>query len=65
MAATLPLVNSPIGTAGMLGGQMADIQAEGRDVSRDEIVDIHRRKTGALIVASLRLGGVPVLGYDV
>lgn len=47
-----------IGTAGMLGGQMADIQAEGRDVSRDEIVDIHRRKTGALIRCSVRVGAI-------
>ncbi|MEW6412164.1 MAG: polyprenyl synthetase family protein [Candidatus Zixiibacteriota bacterium] len=47
-----------IGTAGMLGGQMADIEAEGRVVSQDEIIDIHRRKTGALIRSSVRIGAI-------
>jgi geranylgeranyl diphosphate synthase type II len=32
------------GTAGMLGGQIADIEAEGRQVSRSEIEHIHRLK---------------------
>ncbi len=47
-----------IGTAGMLGGQMADIEAEGRTVSKDEIVNIHSRKTGALICSSVRIGAL-------
>jgi len=47
-----------IGTAGMLGGQMADIEAEKREVSRDEIIHIHRRKTGALICCSVRVGAI-------
>ncbi|UCD63555.1 MAG: polyprenyl synthetase family protein [Candidatus Zixiibacteriota bacterium] len=47
-----------IGTDGMLGGQVADIQAEGRDVDREEIIDIHRRKTGALIRCSVRVGAI-------
>jgi geranylgeranyl diphosphate synthase type II len=45
-----------IGTAGMIGGQMADIEAEGREVSREEVTNIHRRKTGALITCSVRVG---------
>jgi len=47
-----------IGTDGMLGGQMADIEAEGHEVSRDEIIEIHRRKTGALIRCSVRVGAI-------
>ncbi len=47
-----------IGTEGMLGGQMADIEAEGHEVSRDEIIEIHRRKTGALIRCSVRVGAI-------
>jgi geranylgeranyl diphosphate synthase type II len=47
-----------IGTRGMLGGQMADVEAEGRRVSREEVVDIHRRKTGALIRGSVRIGAI-------
>ncbi len=53
-----------IGTEGMLGGQMADIQAEGREVSRDEVANIHRRKTGALIRCSVRVGAI-LAGADV
>ncbi len=47
-----------IGTEGMLGGQMADIEAEGREVTRDEVINIHRRKTGALIRCSVRVGAI-------
>lgn len=47
-----------IGTEGMLGGQMADIEAEGKDVLRQEITEIHRRKTGALIRCSVRIGAI-------
>lgn len=47
-----------VGTSGMLGGQMADIEAEGREVTREEIAEIHRRKTAALIAASVRIGAM-------
>jgi geranylgeranyl diphosphate synthase type II len=47
-----------IGTEGMLGGQMADVQAEGRRVSREEVIGIHRRKTGALIRGAVRIGAI-------
>ncbi len=47
-----------IGTLGMLGGQMADIQAEGQPVTREDVINIHRRKTGALIRCSVRLGAI-------
>lgn len=46
------------GTSGMLGGQMADIEAEGRQVSRVEIENIHRLKTAALIRGSVRIGAM-------
>ncbi len=45
------------GPAGMVGGQMADLEAEGRDDPTLEALEaIHRRKTGALLRASLRMG---------
>ncbi len=47
-----------VGTSGMLGGQMADIEAEGREVTREEIAEIHRCKTAALIAASVRIGAI-------
>ncbi len=47
-----------LGTEGMIGGQMADVEAEGREVTKDEIVRIHQRKTGALIRCSVRTGAI-------
>ncbi|NIR42599.1 MAG: polyprenyl synthetase family protein [Gemmatimonadetes bacterium] len=44
------------GPVGMVGGQVLDLIAEGRSVSGEELAEIHRRKTGALIRASALLG---------
>src|SRR5216684_5473672 len=45
------------GMAGMVGGQVADLEAEGRTVaSLDELESIHRRKTGALLASGLTMG---------
>ena len=50
------------GAAGMVGGQVLDLAAEGRIEAADRVEtaahleNIHRRKTGALFRASLRLG---------
>ena len=45
------------GMAGMVGGQVADLEAEGRTVaSLEELEGIHRRKTGALLASSLTMG---------
>jgi geranylgeranyl pyrophosphate synthase len=45
------------GPTGMVGGQALDLIAEGRSVTREELGEIHQRKTGALIRASALLGG--------
>ena len=47
-----------IGTYGMLGGQMADIDAEGKETSLDDILFIHKHKTAALIRSSVRIGAI-------
>jgi len=54
------LVADAVGTAGMIGGQVFDLQHEGavRGADADSLERIHRLKTGALIEASTRLGGV-------
>lgn len=49
-------VSRAIGTRGMIGGQVADVQAEGRSVTLAEVEGIHRRKTAALITASIKIG---------
>ncbi|MEO7502000.1 MAG: polyprenyl synthetase family protein [Gemmatimonadaceae bacterium] len=46
------------GAGGMIGGQLADLDAEGADLSREELDLIHSAKTGALIAASLEIGGL-------
>jgi geranylgeranyl diphosphate synthase, type II len=47
------------GPAGMVGGQFADLEAEGSSNSTLEALEaIHRRKTGALLRASLRIGAL-------
>ena len=43
---------------GMIGGQMADIENEGRQVDAHTLEQIHRCKTGALIAASVAVGGI-------
>jgi geranylgeranyl diphosphate synthase type II len=47
-----------IGTSGMLAGQMADMEAEGRQLSEEEIRFIHTRKTGKLIRGTVRIGAI-------
>jgi farnesyl diphosphate synthase len=44
------------GSLGMAGGQAIDLEAVGRMLSREQLEDMHRRKTGALLAASVRLG---------
>jgi geranylgeranyl diphosphate synthase, type II len=50
------------GAAGMVGGQVLDLGAEGKmpmtgpPRTADDLEGIHRRKTGALFMAALRLG---------
>ena len=46
------------GASGMIGGQLHDLEAEGRALRLHELEQVHRMKTGALIVASVRLGGL-------
>ena len=47
-----------VGVAGMVAGQCLDLSAEGQDVSREHLEEIHRLKTGALLETSLRLGAI-------
>src|SRR3989442_12119139 len=46
------------GTDGMVGGQVVDIESEGKTVSAETVDYIHTRKTAALIRASLRVGAM-------
>ena len=46
------------GSLQLIAGQVADIEAEGKKLSISDVRFIHERKTGAMIVLSLRLGGM-------
>jgi geranylgeranyl diphosphate synthase type II len=43
---------------GMIGGQVNDIQGEGRTPTAELLDSIHRAKTGALLRASVRMGAI-------
>jgi geranylgeranyl diphosphate synthase type II len=45
------------GAGGMIGGQLLDLEGEGRPLALTELERIHRAKTGALITAAATLGG--------
>src|SRR5881396_2210644 len=46
------------GSRRLIAGQVADLQAEGKKVSRDELRYIHENKTAAMITTSIRLGAM-------
>jgi geranylgeranyl diphosphate synthase, type II len=47
-----------IGTFGMIGGQVVDLQMEGQDIDLPKLQYIHAHKTGALIRTSVRSGAI-------
>ncbi|HEX9917136.1 MAG TPA: farnesyl diphosphate synthase [candidate division Zixibacteria bacterium] len=51
-------VANSIGTVGMVGGQAADLEAEGKKVNLKEVNFIHIHKTAALLRACIRVGAI-------
>ncbi len=47
-----------LGTKGMLGGQVVDIESEGKVATREIVEYIHLNKTAALICSSIRIGAM-------
>ncbi len=56
--AVIRLISEAAGLFGMVAGQMADLLAEGKKVSPEELFFIHRHKTAALIRASVLAGAM-------
>jgi len=52
------------GKEGMVGGQVADVAGEGKSLTLNEIEEIHKAKTGALLTVSARLGGILAGGTE-
>ena len=46
------------GYFGMIGGQVVDIQSQGKEIDRDTLQYIHTHKTGAMILVSVRAGAI-------
>ncbi len=49
---------SAVGPAGMVGGQVLDLEGEGKALELEQVGAIHLRKTGALIAAACTIGGL-------
>lgn len=52
------LLAKSAGRDGMVGGQMLDMEATEKSISREQLEDVHRRKTGALIRAAVLTGAL-------
>jgi farnesyl diphosphate synthase len=46
------------GSLGMCGGQMIDLEAEGRGLGLDEVLELQRLKTGALLAFACEAGAI-------
>jgi geranylgeranyl pyrophosphate synthase len=62
--AMIALLADASGTRGMAGGQAIDLAAVGRRLTLDEVDEMHRRKTGALLQASVLLGALASDRFD-
>jgi geranylgeranyl diphosphate synthase type II len=51
-------LNRAAGAGGMVGGQALDLLGEGQRLDPNELDRLHRMKTGALLTASLVIGGL-------
>lgn len=56
-------VSSACGSQGLIGGQVVDLESEGKAVDLSTLEFIHRNKTGKLFMAALR-GGALIGGAD-
>ncbi len=46
------------GSRKLIGGQVLDLEGEGQQLNKEQLLAIHEAKTAALLVTSLRLGGM-------
>lgn len=56
--AACKIISDSAGANGMIGGQVVDILSEGKKISYDILQYMHKKKTGALIKASILSGAV-------
>ena len=54
--AAMRIIAAGSGADGMIGGQVVDLECEGKRISEEQLLYLHRHKTGALISAALMSG---------
>ncbi|WP_019241327.1 MULTISPECIES: polyprenyl synthetase family protein [Bacillus] len=54
----IKVISTCAGAEGMVGGQTADMEAEGKSISLSELEYIHEHKTGKLLTASVLTGAI-------
>ncbi len=58
VAKALKVLGTKAGIFGMIGGQIADIESEGKSVGIETVEFIHRLKCGALIESAMLIGAI-------
>jgi geranylgeranyl diphosphate synthase type II len=58
LVAIIKEISTASGVLGMVGGQVVDMESEGREIDFPTLEYIHTHKTGALIRASVRVGAL-------
>jgi geranylgeranyl diphosphate synthase type II len=58
ISALLREISVAAGSQKLIAGQVADLEAEGKDVKRDQLKFIHENKTAAILKSSVRLGAM-------
>jgi geranylgeranyl diphosphate synthase type II len=61
--AATALLGEACGTTGLIGGQVQDLESEGKAIDAATLERLHRAKTGALLSACVR-GGAAIAGAD-
>ena len=56
VAKAFKILSEKAGIHGMIGGQVVDVETEGREIDADTMYFIHKNKTAALIEAALMVG---------
>ena len=57
-ARALRILAEKAGIYGMIGGQVVDVESEGKEISLDTLMFLHRKKCGALIESAMMIGAV-------
>lgn len=58
VAESLKVLAEKAGIGGMVGGQVVDVESEGKTIDAETLMFIHRNKTGALIEAAMMTGAI-------